>query len=82
MVTSSLSSLTDLLQEDFYYGKERSMKLIIQTDDKTCSTEWVHDGLSTDELCEAFKGLLVAYGYKENSVINSMEDIVESTERE
>jgi len=78
MVTSSLSSLTDLLQEDFYYGKERSMKLIIQTDDKTCSTEWVHDELSTDELCEAFKCLLIAYGYQEDSVISSMEDIVEA----
>lgn len=59
------------------------MKLIIETDDKTCSTDWGdHDGLDTDELCDAFKGLLVAYGYKENSVINSMADIVESTERE
>jgi len=82
METSSLSLLTDLLQEDFYYGKERSIKLIIQTDDKTCSTEWVHNELSTDELCEAFKGLLVAYGYQEDSVLRGMEDIVESTERE
>ena len=54
------------------------MKLIIQTDDKTCSTEWVHDELSTDELCEAFKCLLIAYGYQEDSVISSMEDIVEA----
>lgn len=59
------------------------MKLTIQSNDRTCTTEFPFDDINTDDLCEAFKGLLVAYGYKENSVIHSMADIVElSTERE
>lgn len=52
------------------------LKITIESDSITVSAGYPNTDLTADELIETFAGLMVAYGFLEETVISAMEEVV------
>lgn len=57
-----------------------AVKLLLEIEDKKATFEWEYNDVGVDELIDAFKGILVAQTYQENSFKNIIMELAEEYE--